>query len=206
MTSTTLYLNSGHFWSCPQWLCPKGEETVGNKSMTVPGAPVGSVWMETREGVMVTSGWGWDENGWSPKWRELVPGPPQPNPDRRRMGGRHHSKWTGETEMRANSCSSRGHVSWLCSMAITAQGHGCPQWKWMHRGPTHTVTGSQLSAVVTWQLRGSRRRAHMASPGDPHEQPEGWGRRPSAVLTKGRAKLCGVTLLVPQGGVAKETG
>lgn len=59
----TLYLNLGHFWSCPQWLGPKGEETVGNKSMTPPGAPVGNVWMESTRGsygdFWLGLGWKW---------------------------------------------------------------------------------------------------------------------------------------------------
>lgn len=70
MINPTLYSKSECFWSCPQWLGPKGEERVGKYKHDHVGSPSGQLLdgpEEAQEGVIVHSGWGWDWNGLEPR-------------------------------------------------------------------------------------------------------------------------------------------
>ena len=124
----------------------------------------------------------------SPKWQEHVPGPPQPNPDRRGMGGRRYSKWTRERDRDPCRQLQQQLVSWLCSTAIAAQWHGCPQGKGIHHATTHASPQG-----ASWVQR-----SHGSGEDHAGEHPwpalvlpmNGWGvgGRHSVVLIKDRAR------------------
>lgn len=142
----------------------------------------------------------------SPKRLQHVPRPPEPNPDRR-IGGRHHSTWTGErdrdpcqqlqqqgTHFLPLQHGDSGSVAWMSSVEMNGS-----------RPNTHMTTGSQLSAEVIWQLRGPCRGAHMASLGGACDQLGGAGLS-FCSTDEGQGQTNCVASLVAQNGMAKETG
>lgn len=155
------------------------------------GAPVGSFWMAQRKHkrellcILVAVG---IEMAWSPEWIEFMPGPPQPNMGRRRLGRGHHIHWAWEKEMGANSYSNKRHVSWLWSLATAAQWHRWPQWKWIHCAPAQT-SPQRATEEGSWvqephgSWEGHTGEHTLPLPGDARSS---WG--DSALLTTGRAR------------------
>lgn len=139
--------------------------------------------------------------------KQFALGPSCPSVGRRRRG-RHHIWWAWERQrgVSANSCSSRGYILWLWSIATAAWRCQCPHWGWVCRAPTQTslqwtvaggswVQGHMVAERAIWW-------AHMCHPlGVPRSS---W--RDSAVLMRVRARqTLLVTLTLPQSSVTKET-